>query len=49
MIIKEISKHFWKLSTSYDERNLVFFGQTDGEVLGKYRAYVRRMELAKWT
>lgn len=49
MKLTQISDYWWKLATSYDERSMVFFGQTDGEVLGKYRAYVRRMELAKWT
>ena len=43
----KISEHFWRLDTSFDERRLIFFGATEAEVLGKYRAYMRRWELEK--
>lgn len=42
-----IGEWWWKLETEFNERKLVFFGQTEGEVLGKYRAYIRRWELEK--
>jgi hypothetical protein len=45
---KQISKWWWMLDTTFDERHMVFFGASEGEVLGKYRAYMRRMELEGW-
>jgi hypothetical protein len=43
-----LSKDFWCLRTTYDERKIVFFGATCGEVYGKYLAYLRRIELSKF-
>jgi len=43
----KISKYFWRLDTSFDERRLIFYGATEGECLGKYRAWVRQRELEK--
>jgi len=46
-MLKQLSKWFWKLDTEFDERRLIFFGATEGEVLGKYRAWVMAWELEK--
>lgn len=43
-----IGQHWWKLETEFDERRLVFFGATEAECLGKYRAWVRRWQLEKF-
>jgi hypothetical protein len=43
--MKQVSKWWWMLDTTFDERRMVFFGYTEDEVLGKYRAYMRRIEL----
>jgi hypothetical protein len=47
MKIRQISEWWWMLDVTFDERRLVFFGQTEGEVLGKYRAWVRAWEMEK--
>jgi len=47
MTAKQVSTWWWMLSTEFDERRLTFFGSTKEEVLGKYRAWMRRWDLEK--
>lgn len=47
MLARQISKYFWMLDTTFDERRLVFFGGSEMEVIGKYRSWVRNWELEK--
>jgi hypothetical protein len=46
-MVQQVGEWWWKVDTTFDERRLVFFGQTRGEVLGKYRAWVRAWELGR--
>jgi hypothetical protein len=48
--VKQISNDWWVLR-SYGENEsdgLTWFGYSKDEVLGKFRAYLRKLELRKW-
>lgn len=45
MVLKKISEHFWMLSSDDGLVKLRWFGATKGEVLGKFNAYIRSVDL----
>ena len=45
MVLKKISDHFWMLSSDDGLVKLTWFGATRGEVLFKFNAYVRSVDL----
>lgn len=44
-MVKQISDDWWMLSTSFNERPMVFFATTEEHVLAKYKSYLRSIEL----
>jgi len=45
MVLKQISSHFWMLSSDDGLVKLTWFGSTRGEVLGRFNAYIRSVDL----
>jgi hypothetical protein len=47
VILKKISEHWWMLQSDDGVVKLTWFGQTRGEVLGRFNAYIRSLDLDK--
>lgn len=47
MVMKKISEHWWMLTSDDGLVKLTWFGQTRGEVLGRFNAYIRSIDLDK--
>ena len=47
MVIKKVSTYWWMLTSDDGLVKLTWFGQTKKEVLGRFRAYIRFIELNK--
>jgi hypothetical protein len=45
MVLKKVSEHFWMLSSDDGLVKLTWFGATRGEVLGRFNAYIRSVDL----
>jgi hypothetical protein len=45
MVLKQISTHFWMLQSDDGLVKLTWFGATRGEVLGRFNAYIRSVDL----
>jgi hypothetical protein len=47
VVLKKISEHFWMLQSDDGLVKLTWFGATRGEVLGRFNAYIRSVDLDK--
>jgi len=47
MVLKKISDHFWMLQSDDGLVKLTWFGATKGEVMGRFNAYIRSVDLDK--
>lgn len=47
MVLKKISEHWWMLSSDDGLVKLTWFGQSKGEVLGRFNSYIRSVDLDK--
>lgn len=45
MVLKKISENFWMLQSDDGLVKLTWFGATRGEVLGRFNAYIRSVDL----
>lgn len=45
MVIKKITERWWILTSNDGFLSLTFFGESKGEVLGKFNAYIRDHQL----
>jgi hypothetical protein len=45
VVLKKISEHFWMLQSDDGLVKLTWFGATRGEVLGRFNAYIRSVDL----
>ena len=45
MVIKKITKRWWILTSDDGIISLTFFGESKGEVVQKFRAYIRDYQL----
>ncbi len=47
MVLKKISDHFWMLTSDDGVVRLTWFGSTRDEVMGRFNAYIRSLDLDK--
>ena len=47
VVLKKVSEHFWMLQSDDGLVKLTWFGATRGEVLGRFNAYIRSVDLDK--
>ena len=47
VVLKKVSEHFWMLQSDDGVVKLTWFGATRGEVLGRFNAYIRSVDLDK--
>jgi hypothetical protein len=47
MVLKKISDHFWMLTSDDGVVKLTWFGATKDEVMGRFNAYIRSLDLDK--
>jgi len=47
MVLKRISEHWWMLTSDDGLVKLTWFGQTRAEVLDRFNAYIRSIDLDK--
>jgi len=47
MVLKKISEHFWMLTSDDGVVRLTWFGATRDEVMGRFNAYIRSLDLDK--
>jgi len=47
MIITQVSEEWWILTSNDGYRSLTWFGYSRPEVVGKFNAYTRKMEVEK--
>ena len=47
MVLKKISEHFWMLQSDDGVVRLTWFGATRDEVMGRFNAYIRSLDLDK--
>lgn len=47
MVVKEINPDWWMLTSDDGVRRLVFFGYSQKVVIGKFRSWLREMDLEK--
>jgi hypothetical protein len=47
MVLKKISEHFWMLTSDDGVVKLTWFGATKDEVMGRFNAYIRSLDLDK--
>jgi hypothetical protein len=47
MVIKQITDRWWTLTSDDGFLNLTFFGESKGEVLQRFNAYIRDHQLEK--
>jgi len=45
VVLKKVSEHFWMLQSDDGLVKLTWFGATRGEVLGRFNAYIRSVDL----
>jgi hypothetical protein len=45
MVLKQIKDRWFMLTSDDGETKLTWFGQTKGEVMGKFRSYIRNLDL----
>ena len=45
MVLKKISDHFWMLTSDDGVVKLTWFGSTRDEVMGRFNAYIRNVDL----
>lgn len=46
-MVKQIKDRWWMLTSDDGEVRLTWFGQTKEEVIGKFKAYIRELDLDK--
>ena len=47
MVLKKISERWWMLTSDDGVVKLTWFGYSRGEVLGRFNAYIRSIDLDK--
>ena len=47
MVLKKIKDRWWMLESSDGVVRLTWFGQTKEEVMGRFRSYIRELDLDK--
>lgn len=47
MVVKEIKPQWWMLVSDDGVRRLIFFGHSQKIVIGKFRSWLREMDLEK--
>lgn len=47
MVLKKIHDRWWMLTSDDGEVRLTWFGQTKEEVVGRFRRYIRELDLDK--
>jgi len=45
MVLRQISENFWMIQSDDGVVKLTWFGATKGEVLGRFNAYIRSLDL----